>query len=187
MPCLEEMPPRCGSDFVGMIKHMIKWFFALLAAVSIPVRAGQDGWAPSMDPVGSINGRVMETFHHGVKPEWGYPAPQQDTFIVVHPKAARAKAPLYVVLQSAGHDVRSCVECSRQPGNHDIYHSPVDFYALYLDCRANQGDWWWGGMHAGDAGLVKKNSGGALMPVEKRVLDTVRWVIAKYGIDADRV
>ena len=134
-----------------------------------------------------INGRPYEVFQHGVKPEWGYATPQQDIFIVVHPKAERRNAPLYVVLHSAGHDVVSCLRCTRDAGNHDIYRSPDDFYALYLDCRANKGDWWWGGMHAGDAGLIKKNSGGNPTPAEKRVMDTVKWVIGKYGIDPDRV
>ena len=45
----------------------------------------------------------MVTFRHGVKPEWGYATPQENTFIVVHPKTDREASPLYVVLHSAGH------------------------------------------------------------------------------------
>ena len=56
----------------------------------------------------------------------------------------RPNAPLYVVLHSAGHDVHSCLACTTKVGNHDIYHSPPDFFALYVDCKANKGDWWWG-------------------------------------------
>ena len=134
-----------------------------------------------------VNGRVQEVFKHGVKPEWGYAAPQQDTFIVIHPKVDRKNAPLYVVLHSAGHEVFSCVKCTRTPGNHDIYHSPEDMYALYLDCGANRGDWWWGGMHVKDPGLIKKNSGPNPMPVEKRVIDCVKWAIKKYEIDPNQV
>jgi hypothetical protein len=37
----------------------------------------------------------------------------------------------------------SCVKCTPEVGNHDIYRSPDDFYALYVDCAANRGDWWW--------------------------------------------
>jgi len=106
---------------------------------------------------------------------------------VVHPKSDYKAAPLYVVLHSAGHDVISCLQCTREVGNHDIYRSPDDFYALYLDCRRNHGDWWWGGMHLNDAGLTKKNSGGDPTPVEKRVMDTVKWVIKQYEIDPNRV
>lgn len=164
---------------------------ALLMAASLPLLAAEDDWNPSKDPTKAkdlaVSGRAFEVFQHGVKKEWGYKAPQQDIFIVVHPKAERQNAPLYVVLHSAGHDVISCVKCTANVGNHDIYHSPDDFYALYLDCRANGGDWWWGGMHAKDANLIKKNSGGDPTPVERRVMDTVKWVIKKYDIDPNRV
>ena len=159
----------------------------LLLLVSLSLHA--EDWTPTKDPAkdSTINGRALETFQHGVKPEWGYATPQQDTFIVVHPVAERKNAPLYVVLHSAGHDVLSCVNCTKTVGNHDIYRSPDDHYALYLDCRKNRGDWWWGGMHKGDAGLTKKNSGGDPMPAEKRVIDSVKWVIKHYGIDPNRV
>ena len=160
---------------------------ALLLLVSISLHSEE--WTPVKDTAkaSAINGREMETFQHGVKPEWGYAAPQQDTFIVMHPVTDRQNAPLYVVLHSAGHDAFSCVKCTKTVGNHDIYRSPDDHYALYVDCRKNMGDWWWGGMHRGDAGLTKKNSGGDPVPVEKRVMDTVKWVIKKYGIDPNRV
>ena len=31
----------------------------------------------------TINGRAYDLFEHGVKPEWGYKDPQQDSFVVV--------------------------------------------------------------------------------------------------------
>ncbi|HEX4145647.1 MAG TPA: prolyl oligopeptidase family serine peptidase [Pirellulales bacterium] len=164
--------------------------FALFMLLSLPLHADDNGWTPTKDASkdGTINGRAMETFESGVKPEWGYAAPQQDAFIVVHPKEERKNAPLYVVLHSAGHDVVSCLNCTRTIGNHDIYRSPDDYYALYVDCRKNMAqDWWWGGMHLKDAGLIKRNSGGNPMPVEKRVIDTVQWVIQNYEIDPNRV
>jgi hypothetical protein len=174
---------------------MGKWLFALLAAAPLSLYAEEADWNPTrVDPKDVSGakdlegvGRPMEIFQHGVRTEWGYQAPQKDTFIVLHPKTERQNAPLYVVLHSAGHDVFSCVKCTLNVGNHDIYHAPPDFYALYLDCRANRGDWWWGGMHAKDANLTRQNAGGDPVPVEKRSMDTVRWVIRKYGIDANRV
>ncbi|MCY3017526.1 MAG: hypothetical protein NTW87_00645 [Planctomycetota bacterium] len=170
---------------------MKKLFFALLMATVLPLCAEETDWQPTKDQSKAkdlvVTGRSLDVFQHGVKKEWGYKAPQQDTFIVIHPKTERKNAPLYVVLHSAGHDVISCVKCTANVGNHDIYHSPEDFYALYLDCRANAGDWWWGGMHAKDANLIKKNSGGDPMPVEKRVMDTVKWVMKTYEIDPNRV
>jgi hypothetical protein len=135
----------------------------------------------------SVIDRKIEVFQHGVRPEWKYQAPQQDTFIVMHPKIVRDNAPLYVVLHSAGHDVFSCVNCTKTVGNHDIYRSPDDHFALYLDCRKNKGDWWWGGMHRGDKELMRKNSGGETKPVERRVMATVAWAIKHYKIDPNRV
>ncbi|MDP6524558.1 MAG: hypothetical protein QGI24_07290 [Kiritimatiellia bacterium] len=170
---------------------MKRLILSILVAVALPLLAAEDNWNPTRDAARAealaVSGRTLEVFTHGTKKEWGYEKPQQDTFIVVHPKKERENAPLYVVLHSAGHDVISCLKCTRQVGNHDIYHSPGDFYALYLDCRANRGDWWWGGMHARDAKLTKKNSGGNPMPVERRSIDTVKWVIDTYRIDPNRV
>ena len=166
------------------------FLLSLLLLVSLPLRAEDKEWTPKKDASKDavINERAMETFEAGVKPEWGYAAPQQDTFILIHPKVARKNAPLYVVLHSAGHDVASCVNCTRTVGNHDIYRSPDDHYALYLDCKKHGArDWWWGGMHAKDQGLIKRNSGGDPMPVEKRVIDTVKWVLQKYELDPNRV
>jgi len=167
--------------------------FSFLTATVLALYATGEEWNPSLNaerakelaPI--VSGRVLELYEHGIRPEWGYEVPQRDTFVVIHPKEDRKSAPLYVVLHSAGHDVISCVKCLSRVGNHDIYHSPDDFYALYLDCRANKGDWWWGGMHVKDANLIKKNSGGDPMPVERRVIDTVKWVMKKYAIDPNRV
>ena len=171
---------------------------AILLASAMPVFAAESDWNPG-PPVKNpsfngkpiedltINGRPYEVFQHGMKPEWGYKAQQQDTFVLIHPKKPGKKVPLYVVLHSAGHDVISCVNCTRSVGNHDIYRSPDDFFALYLDCRRNPGDWWWGGMHLHDPNLTRKNAGGDPTPVEKRVVDTVKWVVAKYDMNPDRV
>ena len=181
----------CGVCKAALLSSLM----AVLLSTSIPLLAGVNDWPPATNQTNNserskdlqINGRPFEIFQHGVRQAWGYKNPQQDAFIVVHPKKERDQAPLYVVLHSAGHDVFSCLKCTRDVGNHDIYRSPADFYALYLDCRANQGDWWWGGMHLGDAGLTKKNSGGDLVPVEKRVLDSVHWVVEQYHIDTNRI
>ncbi len=162
--------------------------FSLLVVISLPLYAEE--WSPKKDAArdATINGRATETFEAGVKPEWGYASAQQDTFVVIHPKEKRSQAPLYVVLHSAGHDFASCVNCTKTVGDHDIYRSPDDHFALYVDCRKHQGrDWWWGGMHTKDEKLIKMNSGGDLTPVEKRVIDTVKWAIKHYEIDPNRV
>ncbi len=135
-------------------------------------------WPPTREKESVFTERKLETFKHGTKQEWGYSAPQTDTFLVLHPKQAHRSAPLYVVLHSAGHDVHSCLACTTTVGNHDIYHSPPDFFALYLDCRANQGDWWWGSDKYKDPDIS---------PTDKRVIDTVKWAASQYDIDENRV
>ena len=151
---------------------------SLVLTMSVPVLAQEAAWPPTKTQTGESTGRTLDTYRHGVRPEWGYAKPQQDTFLVLHPTQPRASAPLYVVLHSAGHDVHSCLACTTKVGNHDIYHAPPDFYALYLDCRANKGDWWWGS---------EKHKGPEVGPAEKRVIDTVKWVVKEYGLDANRV
>ena len=139
---------------------------------------GAEAWAPLKASERDHLGRKLEVFTNGVCEAWGYAKPQTDTCFVLHPKQERKGAPLYVVLHSAGHDVYSCLQCTLTPGNHDIYHAPENFYALYLDCRANKGDWWWG---------IQSYKGPDVGPTEKRVMDTVLWAVKTYGIDPDRV
>lgn len=117
---------------------------ALILLTANSASSQNASWPPERTKESEFSGRRLETFLHGNRSEWGYAQPQQDTFLVLHPVKARANASLYVVLHSAGHDVHSCLACTTRVGNHDIYHSPPDFFALYLDCRANKGDWWWG-------------------------------------------
>jgi poly(3-hydroxybutyrate) depolymerase len=150
----------------------------LTVAASSPARAQEAKWPPEKTKESEFTGRKLDTFQHGVRKEWGYAEPQRDTFLVLHPKQPKAGAPLYVVLHSAGHDVNSCLACTTKVGNHDIYHAPPEFYALYLDCRANKGDWWWGS---------EKYKGPEVCPTEKRVIDTVKWVVKEYGLDENRV
>jgi pimeloyl-ACP methyl ester carboxylesterase len=157
---------------------MKRGLFVLGAFALVFTCLGADEWALEKAPEQLHMGRRLEVFTNGVKAAWGYAAPQKDAFLVLHPKQARKRAPLYVVLHSAGHDVYSCLKCTLTPGNHDIYHAPEDFYALYLDCRGNKGDWWWG---------IQSYKGPDVSPTEKRVMDTVKWTIDTYGIDPERV
>jgi hypothetical protein len=153
---------------------MLGLVLALIAAA----RADTTDWPPQKEKESVFTGRKLESFKHGTRKQWGYAAPQRDTFLVLYPQQARPGTPLYVVLHSAGHDVHSCLDCTTTVGNHDIYHSPSDFFALYLDCRANRGDWWWG---------IESYKSPEVGPTEKRVIDTVKWTIKQYGIDANRV
>ena len=159
-----------------MHKFMLTIVCSFFLALTASSQAAE--WPPEKQKESEFTERKLEEFQHGVKEDWAYVAPQRDTFLVLHPKEAKPNAPLYVVLHSAGHDVYSCLACTNQSGNHDIYHAPPDFFALYLDCRANKGDWWWGG---------DKYKDPAVSPTDKRAIDTVKWVIEQYGIDPNRV
>lgn len=151
-------------------------------------------WPPVADstlPVKPFPGRTVEYFRHGVKSDWGYAKPQQDYFILVHPEKPRPDSPLYVVLHSAGHDAKSAYEIGTEgaegPRGHFLYYPPADCYGLYPDCRANGGvgDWWWGGPEPNQK--QPKNMGPDPTPTEKRVEETIRWVMGKYPVDSNRV
>ena len=152
---------------------------AVVLAVVRPYVDPQPSWPPHA--YDNHNGRRIEFLTSDSKPEWGYDEPREDICAVVHPKVDRLGAPLVVVLHSAGHDLMTCLKCARQIGNHDIYRTPDDMYALYLDCAYNRKtDWWWGDPK-------REFPGFDLTPTEKRLMDTVRWAIATYGIDENRV
>ena len=112
---------------------------ALLFSIALPLFSAAPVWNAATAPTlkaGNyddliINGRPVEVFQHGARPEWGYKQPQQDTFIVVHPKNARKNAPLYVVLHSAGHDVVSCLKCTRAAGNHAAIEKVNDLVSTF--------------------------------------------------------
>ncbi|MDO4857857.1 MAG: hypothetical protein Q4A17_07920 [Thermoguttaceae bacterium] len=164
---------------------------ALCFRPTVIFAAESAGWTPTFEKSETFTERQLDWYTHGSDPAWGAKDPnQKDSFAVLHPKDGDAQGrPLYVVLHSAGHDVHSCLECTKSPGNHDIYHAPAEFYALYVDCRANMVDWWWGGLSAKEAvnDGNRAKAGFALSPCEKRVMATVAWTIHKYGIDPNRV
>ena len=138
---------------------------------------------------GLLTGREIEWFHHSSLSEWGYQKEQTDTFAVMHPafESPDVQYPLYVVFHSSGHDVYAAIACTGKKGNHDIYHPPVNMYALYLDCRQHQDtDWWWGGNSARKI-LGKDRSGVEKQPVENRCIATVNWVLEHFPIDRNHI
>ena len=147
-------------------------------------------WPPTLDTKNTytkaFDARPIERYTHGVRPAWGYHAPQRDYFFLVKPADKPVEnAPLYVVLHSAGHDGTSCVASTWNKDEIDIYRTPKGMYGLYVDCRANsKQDWWWGDQ-AINASPDKYSK--LLTPTENRVLDEIEWVISKYKIDRNRV
>ncbi|MBQ1455179.1 MAG: hypothetical protein IIZ25_04960 [Thermoguttaceae bacterium] len=173
---------------------MIRFFLTgLILLASLQLQAAD--WPPRLEQSAPFNGRAADRYIHGSQSQWGAENPEQtDEFVVLHPQDdcgdnAVGKRPLYVVLHSAGHALDSALECTLTPGNHDIYTTPDGFYGLYVDCRANEAtDWWWGGPRPDEeTDENRAKAGFDLSPCEKRVIDTVRWVIETYPIDTNRV
>lgn len=138
---------------------------------------------------GTICDRRVEFFSAASEPEWGYPTPRVDSFALIHPKDERPgeRYALYVVFHSAGHNLYSCLRCMQTPGDHDIYHTPEDSFALVPDCFVHgDDDWWWGGMDQFGK-YAHGPSGVEPGPCERRVIDTVKWVTNSFAVDARRV
>ena len=133
-------------------------------------------------------GRPLEYYTHFTGREIGYPDEREDPFALLRPKdEPEGKLyPLYVVFHSAGHNMQTTLDCMVTPGDHDIYHTPDDCFAMVPDCRLHLNtDWWWGGRDAHKKGPVP--NGTELSPVEKRVLAEIEWVIANLPVDPERV
>ncbi len=142
----------------------------------------------NLNPNGKLLGRRVELYSHNTEPEWGYEKNQTDTFAVIYPKdyCESETYPLYVVLHSAGHDVYSAFAYTWDDGNHDIYKTPENAFAVYPDCRANMNDWWWGGINAIGEGEESRR-GVEKQPVENRVMATVKHMTDTYSIDENRI
>lgn len=168
-------------------------------------------WPPVLDRKNptpqSVDGRRIERFTHGARPdwgypesmagEWGYPAPEEsgktqqihNSFYVVTPQKPYKNAPLCVVLHSAnrtGFDYMAAQFLNRKvDGNGDpaqvMTRIPDNCYGLYLN--STNGEWWGWGMAHQDL----KKYANAPTPVEKRVFDTLEWVVTRYKIDRNRI
>ena len=127
-------------------------------------------------------GKTILRYEHDSVPEWGYEKPQSDYFIVLPPKGEPKDRPLQVVLHSAGHSGDAVLKQSFQKP--DWFHNVglKDHYVVYLDCRNNKKDWWWGAKND-----IKGKYKDSYTPAEKRILTTIEWVIEKYQIDRNRV
>jgi predicted esterase len=167
-------------------------------------------WPPTLDVQNtttvSVDGRKIERFIHGGRPEWGYPAnaawpypplekfestmQNNNCFYLVSPKVPRDNAPLCVVLHSAnrsGFDYMhySSLTPGMTPANPSkaITDSPDDFYALYLN---STNDEWWG-WHQAQASADFAKHVNTPSPAERRMLDTIEWVVQRYHIDRNRI
>ena len=170
-------------------------------------------WPPVLDDKNvttkGVDGRLIERFIHGPRAEWGYaesaagewryPAGQEtgaaqqnhDSFYVVTPLQPRAGAPLCVVLHSANrtaYDYLGYGYLNRKIDGGDdpatcMTNPPADFYALYLN--STNAEWWGYSQARQNPGFAKGVN--VAPPGEKRVLDTIEWVVNKYQIDRNRI
>lgn len=62
----------------------------VVLAFTAAARAETTDWPPQKEKESVFTDRKLETFKHGIRKEWGYAAPQRDTFLVLHPRQARS-------------------------------------------------------------------------------------------------
>jgi hypothetical protein len=190
--------------------------FALLSFMIAPSVSAQNpapGWPPTLDTTSTItrtlDGRPIEHYEHGNVAAWGYPAPVGDewafhpagedgaenqlhnTFYIVPPKVVRDNAPMVVVLHSANRTAYNYLSFDhlgiKADGVQDpttvFTHVPDDYWALYLNSTNNE---WWGRNDATSSAAYKAGRNESSY-VEKRVLDTIEWVVQQRHIDRNRI
>lgn len=193
---------------LGTHRTIIFWLCLFLWSHAVALAAD---WPPTSDhknaTTRSLDGRSIERYTHGPRPEWGYadsspsewayPAAQEagaagqnrSSFYVVAPRTPHKNAPLCVVLHSAnttGFDYLGSQFLNRKINGGDdpggvMTLIPDDCYSLYLNSTNNE--WWGWGMVRNDPTRYASIP----TPVEKRVLDTIEWVAAHYEIDRNRI
>ena len=158
-------------------------------------------WPPELDRSNTVlrsqDGLAIERYTHGLRAGWAYPAnntnecacpPAQESgvpgqnhrcFYVVAPKRPRAHAPLCVVLHSANRTAYDQLVFQHiKRGDPTVCTwVPDDGYALYLSSGNRE---WWGWS-------LRRANPKVLSPAEKRVLDTIEWVVTRYQIDRQRI
>ena len=167
-------------------------------------------WPPVLDAgstvTRSFDGRAIERYTHGPRESWGYPAgiekewayaagqesgkdqQNHNSFYLVAPKNPRPGAPLCVVLHSANrtaYDYLGFGHLNRKiEGGDDpatvATRSPDDFYALYLSTTNSEWYGWSERRH-------NPKLGNAPTAAERRLLDTIEWVISQRDCDRNRV
>lgn len=177
-------------------RPLIRWrrrsVGALLTFLGLVVLSGVEGsprsaqtaspsapnpWPAKVVAETEVSGRRVRRYEHSSIPAWEYPESRAFVFSVILPAKPSRRAPLIVNLHSAGggneKELPESAYITRRSGE--------DFYGLSLN--AYEFDWWWGkqDFEKNPAFLAKPT------PVERRVLDTVRWVMREYPIDPDRV
>ncbi len=123
-------------------------------------------------------GRKVLRYEHGDKGRNGKPK-----YFFVLPCQGVKNPPLRVILHHAGGSGQRALNESYS-SKHRHQYGTKDYAIVFLDCRNDKPDWWWGwhGIKKSPAEYARK-----LYPTEKRVLDTVEWVIRNQKINRNRV
>lgn len=200
VPCI---PPK-GRIVRGIGAAVLVMFLA----VSLGYAAD---WPPTLNnknpAARALDGRTIERYTHGPRPQWGYPASDKkgwdypvaqetgaaqqnhNSFYLLLPKVPREKAPLYVVLHSANrtaYDYLGYTALNRKIDEANdpataMTNVPDDFYGLYLN--STNAEWWgWTQARQNKAAHIETPP-----PAELRVLDTIEWVVEHYKIDRNRI
>ena len=159
----------------------------LLFCLALPVAAAERSFGtPKMMLVNEteIKGRKVLRFEHDSIREWGYAKPQRDYLYVLPLAGNPDKKPLHVVLHSAGHSGDAVLADAFKHPDWFHYAGLDDQIVIYLDCRKNTNDWWWGA-HAIRNGKGKYAT--QYSATEKRVLTSIEWAIKNYKVDRNRV
>jgi poly(3-hydroxybutyrate) depolymerase len=183
---------------------------SLLLVTLAPALAFAADWPPQLDgrnpTTRASDGRTIERYVHGPREAWGYPTtnpsdwaypPAQESgaagqnhqsFYLVAPKTPRPGAPLCVVLHSANrtaYDYMAYQHLNRKIGNGDdpatvATRSPDDFYALYLS--STNAEW-----YGWSAVRKDRKFASTPTPAERRLFESIEWVVTKYDIDRNRI
>lgn len=189
------------------MKHLMIASLTLSAHIAFSAPTEKDwsskglGIQPKETKTQTVGRRTVTWYEHATDPAWQAKSPYTDRFIVAKPVAGdKAGAPLMVQLHSRGGGkptggIESQVNSADAKGC--VYEAKDDFYVLAVDSMRNfdvganrtHPEFWWGGSSKfcgpkeGDiAGLRKGETS-----CEKRVLDTIEWVVRTYKIDRNRI
>ena len=166
---------------------------ALFIVIALPAFA-QETIAPEKVEEYDYRGTQVVKFVHESLKCWGY-REQKDKnyFYVARPKDGHAQGrPLYVALHSAGGSGQEEFEWRKNhPDVRNIYAIPDGFYAMFPDCgQYRDTEWWYGARKAQEKDITEELAEKAstrLMPVEKRILAEIEWVVNTYNIDRNRI
>jgi hypothetical protein len=161
------------------------------ALIGIFSRGAAEDLEPDRVKEEIFQGRTIIRYEHDILAEWNYQAPQRDYLYVMlpsKPPEGGEKAPLRVILHSAGHSCEVGLRTYLGPGWPGDFHSRCgeSFYGVFLDCdQHKEHDHWWGHKFIYPKGLEQYKD--KLTPTEMRLFAEIEWALRTFPVDRDRV